>query len=155
VRTLLLVSLIILAGCGASAGANRPHQSLSLAYSPARAHVPACTHAGSPIRLPAHFPAQFPVPAGTDLVRAAPLLHGVRGIGVYGYVPSASFVGTVHFFPREVKKAGFSVLALEIDTPNDSEGTYQGHGYQGRWALNSIPGCKAMRIGISAVRIGK
>lgn len=150
----LLLAAALLAGCGSSVAKERLPT-----YSPGLAHVPACAHAGPPIglpiRAPQRFPPHFPFPDGTDLVRTAPLLHGVHGVGVYGYIPSASFARTVHFFPRELPKAGFRVLAVEIDSPHDSEGTYQGRGYQGRWALQSIPGCKAMHIGVSAVRLHK
>lgn len=148
-RVLALTSSLLLAGCGSSAPS-----SVSQQYVPARAHVPPCTHAARAVRLPAHFPPQFPFPTGTTITRTGPLPHGVLGVGVYGFVPSSTFAGTVHYFPREVAKAGFKVLAVEVDSPHDSEGTYRGHGYAGRWALQSIPGCRAMHIGVSAVRAG-
>lgn len=65
-------------------------------------------------------------------------------------MPSSSFSATVTFFKTQVPKAGFKVLYFEVDTPHDSEGTYRGHNYQGRWQLQAIPGCRAMRFAASA-----
>ena len=118
-------------------------------YLPRQANVAACAHAGHAIALPALFPTRFPFPRGTVINHTKPLLKGQ--IGVYGYVPSRTFASTVNFFRREVVRAGFTLIGFEVDSPNDSEGTYRGYGKIGRWQLRSLPGCaSAMAFSASA-----
>lgn len=113
----------------------------------------ACAHAGKPIALPGTFSILFPFPRGTTILRTKPLLKGQ--IGIYGFVPSSGFVSTVNFFKREVVRAGFKLVGFEVDAPNDSEGTYRGHGKIGRWQLRSLPGCvKAMAFSASSEATG-
>lgn len=121
---------------------------LALGVVPLRAQERA--RAGKPIRLPAAFPRQFPFLPGTDIDATHPLLTKQQ-IGIYGYVPSRSFASTVNFYKVQVPRRGFRLVYLEVDSPNDSEGTYQGHGSVGRWQLQSLPGCsRAMRFSVSA-----
>ena len=161
---IVLIALLVsaLAGCGSSGAAPKPvvatrapssipASSYRYRYRPMLARVPACTHTGKARAWPAHFPTQFPVLPGT-------LIDGYRvpvggGIAASGYVPSRSFRSTVQFFQRQVPRAGFTVLDTEVDAPHDSEGTYAGFGYIGRWALRSLlTGCKgAMFFEVSAV----
>jgi hypothetical protein len=54
----------------------------------------------------------------------------------------------VHFYPTVLPNKGYNVLHVEIDAPHDSEGSFHGHGYYGGWSMQSIPGCKAMRLQI-------
>jgi hypothetical protein len=143
---LALALLLSQAGCGASS----PSHSAGYRYEPKSANVPACAHAGKPIQLPATFPRQFPFLPGTDIDATHPLLTKQQ-IGIYGYVPSSGFASTVNFYKVQVPKRGFKLVYLEVDSPNDSEGTYQGHGSVGRWQLQSLPGCpRAMRFSVSA-----
>ncbi len=144
----LMVMMLVLAGCGSSATS---HSSTSgYRYVPANAKVPACARAGKPIPLPAAFPRQFPFVIGTDIDATHPL-SSKHQIGIYGYVPSSGFAATVNFFKVQVPREGFKLVYLEVDSPNDSEGTYQGHGQVGRWQLQSLPGCPgAMRFAVSA-----
>jgi hypothetical protein len=122
-------------------------------YQPKLARVAPCAHAGKAIALPKAFPARFPFPRGTAINRTKPLLKGQ--IGIYGYVPSTGFVATVNFFKREVVRAGFKLVGFEVDSPNDSEGTYRGYGKIGRWQLRSLPGCtKAMAFSASSEPTG-
>jgi hypothetical protein len=122
-------------------------------YLPRQANVAACAHAGHAIALPRSFPAQFPFPRGTVINHTKPLLKGQ--IGVYGYVPSRTFTSTVTFFRREVVRAGFTLIGFEVDSPNDSEGTYRGYGKVGRWQLRSLPGCaSAMAFSASVEPVG-
>lgn len=95
---------------------------------------------GKAIALPAGFPRQFPFPHGTYLDKTRPLMFKHQ-IGIYGYVPSPSFATTVNFFKNQVPKQGFKRLDFEVDSPNDSEGRYQGFGKIGAWALRSLPQC--------------
>ena len=120
----------------------------SYLYRPSAARIPTCAHAGKAIPFPKHFPSNFPVPPGTAITGKRVPIGG--GIAATGFVPMHSFAATVHFFPTQLPKAGFKVLHLEIDTPHDSEGSYQGHGYLGGWSLRSIPGCAAMVFQASA-----
>lgn len=144
--------LILLVGCGGSSSTAKPTSkpvAASFQYRPAAANVPACAHAGKALAFPKTFPQNFPVPPGTALTGQRVPIGG--GIAATGFVPSTSFKATVQFFPREVKRAGFKMLHLEVDAPHDSEGVYQGHGYVGGWALQAIASCPgAMRIQISA-----
>lgn len=120
-------------------------------YSPALARVPACLHAGKARAWPHAFPSAFPVPPGTAITGQRVPLGG--GHAASGYVPSKSFLQTVLFFRREVPRAGFRILDFESDAPHDSEGTYTGFGYIGRWQLKSLlTACKgAMFFQVSAV----
>lgn len=144
----LLAVTLLLAGCGSPAASHSSDSGYH--YVPADAKVPACAHAGKPIALPSAFPRQFPFPPGTDIDATHPLTSKHQ-IGIYGYVPSSGFASTVNFFKVQVPKHGFKLVYLEVDSPNDSEGTYQGHGEVGRWQLQSLPGCSgAMRFAVSA-----
>jgi hypothetical protein len=152
----LLLALAI-AGCGgssSSSGNNQPSPQTatqSYTYDPAKAHVPACAHAAKAIAFPANFPQNFPVPNGTVIDATRVPIGG--GIAAVGFVPSPSFKTTVDFFPAQIKAAGFKMLHLEVDSPNDSEGEYSGHGFVGGWALRSLcPG--AMTLQISAKKAG-
>jgi hypothetical protein len=136
-------SALLFTQCVSAAGSSQ------YPYMPRQAKVAVCAHAGRAIALPAAFPPQFPFPRGTILDHTKPLLK--RQIGVYGYVPSTNFVATVTFFRREVVRAGFALIGFEVDSPNDSEGTYRGYGKIGRWQLRSLPGCAtAMAFSASA-----
>ncbi|HEX8918460.1 MAG TPA: hypothetical protein VF898_08150 [Chloroflexota bacterium] len=117
-------------------------------YRPSAARIPACAHAGKAVSFPQHFPASFPVPSGTAITGKRVPIGG--GIAATGFVPMHSFAATVHFIPTQLPKVGFTVLHLEIDTPHDSEGSYQGHGYVGGWSLRAISGCAAMVFQVSA-----
>lgn len=118
---------------------------------PSQGNVAACAHAGKAIALPAKFPAAFPFPAGTVIDHSGSLPHGIKGVGIAGFVPSSSFASTVNYFIRQVARSGFKVLYHEIDAPHDSEGQYRGFGVVGEWQLRALAGCpKAMSIAVSA-----
>ena len=143
--------LLIVTGCGAknnSARVSNQTTGLNVHYHPAQARVPACAHAGKAVAFPANFPQNFPVPPGTAITGHRTPIGG--GIAATGFVPARSFKQTVNFFPPQLKRAGFKVLHREVDAPHDSEGSYEGHGYLGGWALRAMPGCAAMTIQISA-----
>lgn len=152
--------LVVTAGCGTSSSSASTRRPLpgsaapgdAFLYSPTAAGIASCAHPGKAIALPSDFPRAFPFPYGTDIDRigrGAPLLKGQ--VGIYGFVPSGSFASTVNFFKAQVPRQGFKRLDFEVDSPNDSEGTYQGHGKIGRWQLRSIPGCPhAMTFAASA-----
>lgn len=138
--------VLALVGCGSAS----PSHLAGYRYAPNGANVPPCAHAGKPIKLPATFPRRFPFLPGTDIDATHPLLTKQQ-IGIYGYVPSHGFASTVNFYKDQVPKRGFKLIYFEVDSPNDSEGTYQGHGSVGRWQLQSTPGCpRAMRFSVSA-----
>lgn len=140
------MALVLFVGCGESSSASHP---AGYTYDPSAAKIAACAHAGKPIALPAAFPRAFPFPHGTDIDATRHLLKGQ--IGIYGFVPSTGFADTVNFFKTRVPKAGFKLVSFEVDSPNDSEGTYQGDGKVGRWQLRSLPGCpRAMSFAASA-----
>jgi hypothetical protein len=136
------VVCLVVSGCGGSSttpsGKSTP---TTYTYSPARAQKPTCVKVGKAIALPSGFPRQFPFPPGTYLDSAKPLIFKNQ-IGIYGYVPSQSFVATVNFFKNQVPKQGFKRIDFEVDSPNDSEGRYRGFGKIGAWALRSLPDCK-------------
>ncbi len=136
------VVCLVVSGCGgSSASSNGTRTATSYTYSPAKAQRPTCVKVGKAITLPSGFPARFPFPRGTYLDKTKPLIFKNQ-IGIYGYVPSASFVATVNFFKNQVPKQGFKRIDFEVDSPNDSEGRYQGFGKIGAWALRSLPDCK-------------
>lgn len=148
------LTALALVGCGISSSnvSGTTATPTSYRYHPAAASVPSCARAGKAISLPLDFPAKFPFPAGTVIVRSGrgrPLLKGQ--VGIYGFVPSPTFSETVLFFKNEIERSGFRRLDFEVDTPHDSEGAYSGHGTIGRWALSAIVGCPhAMRFSASA-----
>lgn len=129
---------VVLAGCGSTPPPT---------YAVQKAHVPACTHASRPIALLPNFPHGFPVPAGTTFVSGR---REAGAVVMTGFVPSSSFAQTAAFFRKEVAAAGFTVQYAETDAPRDAEGAYKGHGYAGHWTLEHIPGCAAVRLGVSA-----
>lgn len=151
---------LLVSACGASGSLVKTKKTpgaatvASLAYAPAAAKRPPCAGAGKAIALPKGFPYQFPFPRGTYLNKSKPLMFKHQ-IGIYGYVPSPSFAVTVNFFKNEVPKQGFKRLDFEVDSPNDSEGRYQGYGKIGAWQLRSLPNCKGfMAFSASAEPVG-
>lgn len=138
----LAVVCLVVSGCGGSStSSSGTATATTYAYSPAGAQKPGCVKVGKAITLPAGFPSRFPFPRGTYLDKTKPLIFKNQ-IGIYGYVPSQSFVATVNFFKNQVPKQGFKRIDFEVDSPNDSEGRYQGFGKVGAWALRSLPDCK-------------
>ena len=148
--------MVAVAGCGSATATTvvkhgQPAPATGQRYVPSQGNIAACAHAGKAIPLPAAFPTAFPFPAGTVIDRSGRLLHGQKGVGVYGFVPSATFASTVNFFKRQVVISGFKVLYFQVDTPHDSEGQYRGFGKVGEWQVRALPGCRrAMSIAVSA-----
>lgn len=134
---------LVVSACGSSSPTSdeKGMVATSYTYSPTRAQKPACVKVGKAITLPPGFPRRFPFPRGTYLDKTKPLMFKNQ-IGIYGYVPSSSFVSTVNFFKNQVPKQGFKRIDFEVDSPNDSEGRYQGYGKIGAWSLRSLPDCK-------------
>ncbi|MGH2443613.1 MAG: hypothetical protein ACRDFX_10695 [Chloroflexota bacterium] len=142
------VLAMAVAGCGSTQPAKSSAPS-RYAYQAKQARVAGCAQSGKAIPLPAAFPAQFPMISGTSIDAVRKL--GPGQIGIYGFVPSSAFYGTVNFFKNTVPKVGFKLLDFEVDAPHDSEGAYQGFGSIGRWSLRALPGCaKAMSFSASA-----
>jgi hypothetical protein len=149
---LALLALFPIAGCGTSSSGSptlTPNTSPSITYDPADAHLPACARAGEAIALPKNLPVSFPIPPGSAITgQRVPIGGGIAGTG---FIPRTSFASAVHYIPNHLAARGFKLLHLEIDAPNDSEGSYQGHGYVGGWSLRSIAGCAgAMVFQVSA-----
>lgn len=96
--------------------------------------------------FPSAFPHDFPVIPGTSIGSQRVPIGG--GIAVAGASPSKSFNESVHFYPRVLPSRGYTVLHVEIDAPHDTEGSFRGHGLEGGWSMQSIPGCPAMRLQI-------
>jgi hypothetical protein len=153
----LAVLCLLISGCGTSSSSGRQGATsgkTTYTYAAGSAQKPPCVAVRKAIALPAGFPRQFPFPRGTYLYKTKPLIFKHQ-IGIYGYVPSPSFATTVNFFKNQVPKQGFKRLDFEVDTPNDSEGRYQGFGKIGAWALRALPACKGfMAFSASAEPIG-
>lgn len=137
-----IVLMLAVGGCGSSGAGPAPTATphpVATGYDPMAAHIPTCAHARKAVLLPKGFPADFPLPPGSAITQA--MTGYAHAIEVRGFVPEPAFRSTVNYFPRGVKKAGYTLRSLEADYPNDSEGEFVGKGLVGTWRVSRVAGC--------------
>lgn len=132
-KYILVLVVAALTGCGGSSAS--PPQSTA---TPLAVRLPQCAETGHRILLPAAFPRNFPLPAGSVIMSSR---RSLGGTVITGAIPSQSFKGTAQYFLTQLPKRGYKVEDSETEAPHDAEGQFRGKGIVGRWALKAITGC--------------
>lgn len=95
-----------------------------------------CANIGTPIALPADFPASFPLPPGTVITgKDAP--NG--GVLITAVTPFDARSVTV-FLERELPARGFKSANGEAEK-GEAESSWAGAGFQGRWKVRDAQEC--------------
>jgi hypothetical protein len=103
--------------------------------------LPACAPA-IPAGPPPEVPVEFPLPPGTAIVSSASPFPSQ--IVVLGIVP-AELQEAASFFNDTLPDHGYEVGIGDAEG-TESEAPFTGNGYRGRWRVNEIPDCRALRL---------
>jgi hypothetical protein len=130
-----LVSLLSACGGGGNDGAVSP------TTEPAPA-LPSCAGDTSSGSQAPELPIAFPLPPGTAIVSSASPFPSQ--IVVLGLVP-ADLQEAASFFNDTLPDHGYEVGIGDAEG-SESEAPFTGNGYRGRWRVNEIPDCAAVRL---------
>jgi hypothetical protein len=103
--------------------------------------LPACAGARAGVTPPS-LPVDFPLPPGTVVTSAASPYAGQ--VVVLGAIP-AGLHDAASFFGNALPDHGYEV-GIGDSEGNESEAPFTGNGYRGRWRVNEIPECPAVRL---------
>jgi hypothetical protein len=101
--------------------------------------LPACAGTGT---TPPDLPVDFPLPPGTGIVSSESPFE--NQIVVLGVVPG-DLQDAASFFNETLPEHGYQVGIGDAEG-NESEAPFTGNGYRGRWRVNAIPDCPALRL---------
>jgi hypothetical protein len=104
--------------------------------------LPACAGAGTGVAPPEAFPPDFPLPSGTVLTSAESPFEGQLVLS--GAVPG-DLQDAAAFFNRALPESGYEVGIGDAEGV-ESEAPFTGNGYRGKWRVNGIPDCPAVRL---------
>jgi hypothetical protein len=143
-RALLIASVLalVLAACG---GAEEPEPPSSAAPSAA---LPACAGGAAVVALPAGVPSDFPLPPGTRVTSASSLTETQHVVG--GAIPG-DLQDAAGFFDRALPERGYQVGVGDAEG-GEAEAPFTGHGFRGRWRVNEIPDCAALKLTLILIR---
>jgi hypothetical protein len=134
---LVAVAALALGGCGGGGAA--ADTTVAAPDGPAPA-LPAC--APAPAGAPPDLPLDFPLPPGT-VVTSADRPHTSQVV-VLGLIPS-DLQEAASFFGGALPEHGYQV-GIGDSEGNESEAPFTGNGYRGKWRVNEIPECPAVRL---------
>jgi hypothetical protein len=97
----------------------------------------ACAKDAQAKPLPAGFPTDFPLPAGTIVTTADD--RGSGGLVIEGVTPSA-FSAVLHDLQTGLPAKGFTPDHGETE-PHDAESDWSSADYTGRWAIRELAQC--------------
>jgi hypothetical protein len=131
------VALGLAAGCGRGGGGADTTDAAPGEPAPT---LPAC--AGAAAGTPPALPVDFPLPPGTVVTSAdRPYTSQVVVIGL---IPS-DLQEAASFFGGALPEHGYQA-GIGDSEGNESEAPFTGNGYRGKWRVNEIPGCPAVRL---------
>jgi len=104
--------------------------------------LPACANASAGVSLPEGFPTDFPLPSGTVLTSAESPFAGQ--LVLIGAVPG-DLQEAEAFFNDALPDRGYRVGIGDAEG-TESEAPFTGNGYRGKWRVNGIPDCDAVRL---------
>lgn len=134
---LAAVAAVASAGCGGSDGGAE-----AAAPDEPPPALPACAGAGAGVELPAGFPDDFPLPPGTVPISADSPFEGQ--LVVVAAVP-ADLQEAAIFFNAALPQQGYRVGIGDAEG-TESEAPFTGNGYRGKWRVNGIPDCDAVKL---------
>lgn len=104
--------------------------------------LPACARAVSADPAPPDLPADFPLPPGTAITSAnSP--HPSQLV-IVGVIP-ADLQEASAFFSEALPRQGYQVGVGDAEG-TESEAPFTGNGYRGKWRVNEIPDCPALKL---------
>jgi hypothetical protein len=137
VLTGLVVALAVAAAaCGGDGGAAAPEEDPD---EPVRV-LPAC--AGAKAGAEPELPVEFPLPPGTVVTSSESPFAGQ--VVVLGLIP-ANLQEAASFFGGALPEHGYQVGVGDSEG-NEAEAPFTGNGYRGKWRVNEIPNCRAVRL---------
>jgi hypothetical protein len=104
--------------------------------------LPACAEAGPAVALPEGMPADFPLPSGTVVTSADSPFEGQ--LVLVGAVPG-DLQEAAAFFNDALPEEGYQVGIGDAEG-TESEAPFTGNGFRGKWRVNGIPDCRAVRL---------
>ena len=138
-RVATLALLVVSSACGG--GEEVGDETETASDEPART-LPACARAGSTGAPPPTLPIDFPLPPGT-VVTSSASPHESQVV-ILGAIP-ADLQEAAAFFSDTLPDHGYQSGIGDAEG-NESEAPFTGNGYRGRWRVNEIPGCPAVRL---------
>ena len=133
----LAAAAVLAGGCGGGGGAGTTE---AVPTEPAP-KLPACAGAESTDAPPA-LPVDFPLPPGTVVTSAdTPYAGQVVALGL---IP-ADIQEAASFFGGALPEHGYE-MGIGDSEGNESEAPFTGNGYRGKWRVNEIPECPAVRL---------
>jgi hypothetical protein len=125
--------LSLVAACG---GGEATLETTSVEPAPS---LPACAGTGT---SPPDLPIDFPLPPGTGVVSSeSPFANQIVVLGV---VPG-DLQDAASFFNETLPDHGYQIGIGDAEG-TESEAPFTGNGYRGRWRVNAIPDCAALRL---------
>ena len=104
--------------------------------------LPACAGRGTDGSPEPELPVHFPLPPGTEIVSTASPFPSQ--VVVLGLVPG-DFQAAAAFFNENLAEHGYESGIGDAEG-SESEAPFTGNGYRGKWRVNSIPDCDAVRL---------
>ncbi len=98
--------------------------------------------------LPAGVPSDFPLPPGTRVTSASSLTETQHVVG--GAIPG-DLQDAAGFFDRALPERGYQVGVGDAEG-GEAEAPFTGHGFRGRWRVNEIPDCAALKLTLILIR---
>jgi hypothetical protein len=131
---LLIASVLALAAaCG---GGEATRDTTPVGPAP---ELPACAGKGT---SPPDLPLDFPLPPGTGIISSdSPFANQIVVLAV---VPG-DLQDAASFFNETLPDHGYQIGIGDAEG-NESEAPFTGNGYRGRWRVNAIPDCAALRL---------
>lgn len=104
--------------------------------------LPACANAGAGVSPPESFPTDFPLPSGTVLSSAESPFEGQ--LVLVGAIPG-DLQDAAAFFNDALPGRGYQVGIGDAEG-TESEAPFTGNGFRGKWRVNGIPDCAAVKL---------
>lgn len=124
------------AGCGGSGGG------AEAAPGEPPPPLPACAGASAGVEPPPGFPDDFPLPPGTVPISADSPFEGQ--LVLVAAIP-ADLQEAAIFFNAALPKSGYRIGIGDAEG-TESEAPFTGNGFRGKWRVNGIPGCDAVKL---------
>jgi hypothetical protein len=135
-------SLAVLAVVGALATSCGGDDTAEVATSETTRSLPPCAGARALVETPPGFPADFPLPPGTVLTSAASPY--ANQLVVLGLIPG-DVQEAAGFFSDSLPDSGYQVGVGDAEG-TESEAPFTGNGFRGKWRVNGITGCDAVKL---------
>jgi hypothetical protein len=110
--------------------------------------LPGCATKSPAVAGPSGLPPEFPLPAGTRITIARRLNPSQLLIG--GVIP-ADLQDAAGFFDKSLPERGYQVGVGDAEA-TEAEAPFTGNGFRGRWRVNEIPDCRALRLTLILIK---